>query len=109
MLRNFLGPVDPLSANEAEVYALLIGCCELLSLESINTIIEGDSYSAIQWGSGETSIPWRLLDWMEEVQDISRCLSAFFHHILPEANVMVDALLLQKREFSILLRFFMLS
>ena len=50
--------MDSLSANEAEVYALLIGFCEL-SLESLNAIIEGDSYSAIQWGSGEASIPWR--------------------------------------------------
>ena len=51
--RNVSGPVDSLSANEAEVYALLIGCHELLTLESINVVIEGDSYLAIQWGSGK--------------------------------------------------------
>ena len=43
VLRNFLGPVDSLSANDAEVFALLIGCRELLTLESINAVIEGDS------------------------------------------------------------------
>ena len=57
MLRNFSGSMDSLNANEAEVYALLIGCLGLLTLESINAIIEGDSYLAIQWGSGEASIP----------------------------------------------------
>ena len=92
VLRNFSGPVDSLSANDAEVYALLIGCRELLTLESINAVIERDSYSAIQWGSGEASIPWRLLDWVEKVQDISSRLGASFHYIFREANVMADAL-----------------
>ena len=48
--------MDSLSANEAEAYAL-IGCLELLSLEILNAIIEGDSYSAIQRGFGEAFIP----------------------------------------------------
>lgn len=81
-----------LSANEVEVYALLIGCREFFSSESINVVIEGGSYSAIQWGSGEASISWRLLDCVEEMQDISRRLGSSFHHIFREANVMADAL-----------------
>ena len=60
-------------------------------MESINAIIEGDSYSAIQWGSGAAFIPQRLLDWVEEVQDISRRLGASFRCIFREANVMANA------------------
>ena len=89
---KLLGPVDSLCANEAEVYALLIACRELLTLESINVVFEGDSYSAIQWGSIEASIPWRLLDWVEEVKDIFSRLGASFHQIFREVNVMADAL-----------------
>jgi hypothetical protein len=62
VLRNFSGPVDSLSADDVEIYAVFIGCRELLTLESINAVSEGDSYSAIQWGYGEAFIPWRLLD-----------------------------------------------
>ena len=46
-------------ANEAEMYALLICCRELLKLGGRSPIIEGDSFSAIQWGSGKASYPWR--------------------------------------------------
>lgn len=35
--------MDSLNADEAKVYALLIGRRELLSLEGLNAIIEGDS------------------------------------------------------------------
>ena len=54
VFRNFWGHVDSVSANEVEVYALMIGCHELLSLKSINAIIKGDSCSAIQMGFGES-------------------------------------------------------
>lgn len=59
--------MDALDANEAKMYALLIGCRELLKLGGLVAIIEGDSFSAIQWGSRKTSYPWRLSDWVEEV------------------------------------------
>ena len=68
-------------ANETEVFALLIGCWELLRMGTFNPILEGDSLFAIQWGSGKAIQPWRLADWVEEVQDISRQAEAFFIHI----------------------------
>ncbi|XXG42545.1 hypothetical protein AAC387_Pa01g2800 [Persea americana] len=92
VIRNYYGPVNSMNANAAEVYAMLIGCHELLSLGGYNAIIEGDSYSAIQWGSGKASHPWTLTDLVEEVKDIDKQLGASFHHIHREANVMADAL-----------------
>ena len=46
-LVSFSGPMYCLDANEAEVYALLVGCHELRSLGDLKAIIEGDSFSAI--------------------------------------------------------------
>ena len=57
VLRTFSGPVFCLDANEAKVYALLVGCHELRSLGGCKTIIEGDSFSSIQWGSGKIFHP----------------------------------------------------
>lgn len=45
-------------------------------------LIERDSFSAIQWGSGKASYPWRLADWAEEVQYISSWLNCKFIHVL---------------------------
>ena len=45
--------MDSLNANEAEVFALLIGYRELLRFGGYNAILEGDSFSAIQWGFKE--------------------------------------------------------
>lgn len=45
----------------------------------------------IKWGSGKSSHPWRIADWVEKVHDIFRKLYAQFHHIQREANVMVDS------------------
>ena len=67
VLRSFSGPVYCLDANEAKVYALLVGCCELRSMGGCKAITEGDSFSAIQWGSGKIPYPWRLANWVEEV------------------------------------------
>lgn len=67
VIRSFFGPLDSLNANEAEVYALLIGYHELLRLRGYNVIIEGDSFSAIQWGSRKATASWRLVDWVKEV------------------------------------------
>lgn len=36
-----------IDSNGAEIYAMLMGCCELSKLEGYNAIIEGDSFSAI--------------------------------------------------------------
>lgn len=33
---------------------MLMGCCKLLKLGSCKAILEGDSYAAIQWGSGKS-------------------------------------------------------
>lgn len=67
-----------LNVNEPEVFALLVHCRELRRLRGYNAIIEGDSFSAIQWGLGNLSYPWHLVDWMEEVQDILRHLGVLF-------------------------------
>ena len=67
VIRSFFGPLNSLNADKAEVYALLIGYHELLRLGGYNVIIEGDSFSAIQWGSRKATASWRLVDGMEEV------------------------------------------
>ena len=84
--------VEASNANEAETFALLVGCQELVNLSVILAIIEGDSFSAIYCGSGKISHSWRLVDWVEEVQDISPQLDPSFHHIIREANDMADDL-----------------
>ena len=40
--------MDSLDADEAEVYALLIGCREFERIGGSHPIIEGDSFLAIQ-------------------------------------------------------------
>lgn len=57
-----------------------------------NALIEGDTFPAIQWGLGKISYPWRLADWVEEVQSISAQLNCKFIHIFREANEATDAL-----------------
>ena len=92
MVRSFSGSIDSSDANETELFAILIGCRELLQMVGYGAILEGDSFSAIQWCSGSSSYPWRLVDWVEEVQDISRRLRATFNHILRGANIVADSL-----------------
>ena len=92
VVRSYSGPVDALDANEAEVYALLLGCRELAKLGGSYPIIEGDSFSTIQWASGKASYPWRIADWVEEVQDIAKKIGVSFCHILREANSKADGL-----------------
>ena len=72
--------------------AFLIGCRELSRLDGYKALIEGDSFLAIQWGLGKCSHPSRIVDWVEEVHDISQKLDVQFHHIQREANVMADSL-----------------
>lgn len=84
--------MDSLNANEAEVFALSIGCRKLLKLNAYSAIIEGNSFSAIQWGSGKASHPWGLANWVEEVQAISTKVGVSFDHIPREANNMADGL-----------------
>ena len=83
--------MDLIDANEAELFALLIGCRELRKMGCVTVILEGNSFSVIQWCSGKSSFPWSLADWVK-VQDISIHLGACFNHILKGANVMADAL-----------------
>ena len=92
VVRNYTGPVDLIDANEAELFAHLIGTRELRRMGCVTVILEGDSFSVIQWCSGKSFFPWRLADWVEEVQDISIHLGTCFNHILRGANVMADAL-----------------
>ena len=92
IVRSFFGPIVSLDANETELFAFLIGFRELLQIAGYDAILEGDSFLVIQWCSGSSSYPWKLTDWVEEVHDILRRLGATFHHILREANTVVDSL-----------------
>ena len=92
VVRSYSGPMDSLDANEAEHITLWIGCRELRTMECVNVILEGDSFSIIHWCSRKSSFPWRPAEWVKEVHDISLQLGACFNHILRAANVMADAL-----------------
>ena len=63
-----------------EVYALLVGCRELWKLGGYKEIIEGDSFSAIQWASRKPPFQWRCN------------IEASFNHIPRVANAMADGL-----------------
>lgn len=56
---------------------MLVGCRELRRLGGHNAIIEVDSFSAIQCGSGNACYPWRLVDWIEVIQLIGASLIMF--------------------------------
>ena len=47
-VRNYLGPVDSIDADEAERFTFLIGRRELRRMGCVNVIFEGDSFSVIQ-------------------------------------------------------------
>lgn len=51
-LCNYSGLIKCIDSNGAEVFAVLMGWWELRKLDGYNAIIEGDSFSVIQWGSG---------------------------------------------------------
>lgn len=71
ILCGLSGPIECVDANGAEVFAMLLGYRELHKLEATNAIVEVDSFSAIQWGSGKSKCPWRFEDWVEEVHFLS--------------------------------------
>lgn len=62
------------------------------AIQASDLIVKGDSFYAIHWGSCKSKCPWRLADWVEEVQAISGQLSCSFNHILGKANETVDFL-----------------
>lgn len=82
ILCTLSGLVECDDANGAEVFAMIMGCRELRKMEAINAIVEGDSFSAIQRGSENSTWPWRLMDWVEEIHHISGQLKCSFNHIL---------------------------
>lgn len=55
ILCSYVGAVDLSNSNEAEVFALLVGCREFRRLDGYNALIEGDSFYAIQWSSGNAT------------------------------------------------------
>lgn len=67
-------------------------CRELRKIGAMLAMVEGDSFSAVQWGSGKSKYQWRLLEWVEEVYQISAQLHCSFYHILREANDIADFL-----------------
>lgn len=66
---------------------MLKGYYELCRFEATNAIVEGDTFSAIQWGSGKLKCPWRLVDWVEEIHHITAQLKYIF---LRDANNAAD-------------------
>lgn len=77
VVKTFFGPVDSLDANEVEVFALLIGCSELVGQDVLNLLLKEIFVFATQWGSSKAIYLWQITDQVEVVQDISRNLSAF--------------------------------
>lgn len=63
ILCTYAGPVDCVDSNRVEVYPMLMGCHELCKLKGYNAIIEGDSLSAIQWGSSQDFLGRLLTGW----------------------------------------------
>lgn len=59
-------------------------------LDSVETIIEGDSFSAIKWRLCQVKCPWRLADLVDEIIQITQPLQCMFHHVLREANDLAD-------------------
>lgn len=78
---SYSGSVDVPNSNEAEVFAFLVGCGELRRLGGHDALIEGCSFSAIQWGSGNANYPWTMADRVEEIQYISFQLKCEFNHV----------------------------
>ena len=62
IVRSFFGPIDSSDANEIELFAILIGCQELLHMADYSAILEGGFFLVIKWCSGSSSYPWRLVD-----------------------------------------------
>ena len=48
IVKSFSGPVDSKDAYEAEVFALLVGCCEFLRRGGYTAILESVSFLKIQ-------------------------------------------------------------
>lgn len=90
ILCSYFGPINCVDSNGVDIFAMLMGCRELRKLEGHNAIIEGDPFSAIQWGLGKSTCPWKFADWVKEVHQISSKLGCSFHHILREANAIAD-------------------
>lgn len=78
---SYSGWVDVSNSNKAEVFALLVGCGELRRLGGHNALIEGGSFSAIQWGSGNANYPWTMADRVEEILYVSFQLNCEFNHV----------------------------
>lgn len=88
---------------------MLMGCCDLQRIEDHNAMIEGDSFSAIQWSVGKTRYPWKVAEWAEVIHQISAQLRCSFHHILQEANAMADQPSYQGRSLQLIFFFFCLA
>ena len=60
VVRSFSGLLEAQDADEVEVFALLVGCHKLCQMGCFNAVLEGYHFLAIQWGSNNSSYPWRL-------------------------------------------------
>lgn len=59
-------------------------------MHGIKALVEGDSYSAIQWGSSSLSYPWLLAGCVEKIRLIFCC--KFLSHVNCDFNLLADGL-----------------
>lgn len=72
---------------------MLMRCHELRLLGGFKAVIECDFFPVTQWGSFKAKGPWRVADWVQQLQYISDQLRCSSNHLLQEAaNDKVDAL-----------------
>ena len=56
------------------------------------TIVEGESFCAIQWGKATAKAPWKLAGVVDEILDLARRPQVTFFHIDHSANLKADHL-----------------
>ena len=55
IVRSFSRSIDSSDANKTELFTILIGCRKLLQMRSYSVVLEGDSFTIIQWYSESSS------------------------------------------------------
>lgn len=86
------GLVECDTANGSEVFAMLKGCHKLCKTAASSATVEVDSFFSYSAGIGKVEVPVGISRLGEEVLHISAQLNCSFHHILQEANDIVDHL-----------------
>lgn len=92
MVRDSIGWILSQDHNQAKVYAMLMGCHQLLKIEGYNAIIEGDSFFCYSLWVKEGKMPMAINNWIDEVHMIARQLHCSFNYVLRDGNVLADGL-----------------